>query len=117
VVDYATFLERIINEGIEAAKESYKKDALKRDGAIEGFEACRGLEPKQLLELLGDARAMTQEAFNDQSDDYWRIRCREAEIEWVCNVVSAMLHNQGIKPIVPPTARGMMKAASILNAA
>jgi len=116
-MDYQTFLERVIAEGIEGAEEDYAHDKLKREGSIEGFEACRGLQPDRLLELLGSASDATSEAYCNQADDYWRIRCREAEIEWVCNVVSAMLVAQGIKPIVPPTARGTMKAASILNAA
>ena len=116
-MDYALFLERVVDEGIEAAEESYANDTLKREGAVEGFEACRGLNPEELLELLQDAHKAMTKAYGEQVDDYWRIHCRDAEIEWVCNVVSAMLVNQKVQPIVPPTARGLMKAASILNAA
>ena len=50
-------------------------------------------------------------------EDYWRVRCREAEIEWVCNVVSAMLVNEKKSPIIPPTARGTITAGKILEGA
>jgi len=116
-MDYNTFLERVINEGIEAAKEDYKDDPQKRDGSVEGFEACRGLRPHELYELLQDSGKAQQKAFREQSNDYWRIRCRQAEIEWVCNVVSAMLANSGLTPIITPTARGVQKAASIVGVA
>ena len=47
---------------------------------------------------------------------YWRVRCFALEVEWTCNVVSAALVNQGLgEAIVPPTARGVMQAARILN--
>ena len=116
-MDYKTFLKRVIDEGIEAAKEDYKDDPQKRDGSVEGFEACRGLKPHELYLLLQDSRNATQKAFREQAKDYWRIRCREAEIEWVCNVVSAMLSNQGLTPLITPTARGVQKAASIVGVA
>ena len=37
---------------------------------------------------------------------YWYARCFALEVEWVCNVVSAMLMNEGRPTIVTPTARG-----------
>lgn len=114
---YDEYLTRVIDEGIEAARESYKdpKDALKLRGSIEGFEACRGKNPEQLAQLLSEARRTTLNARTDKEDDYWRTRCAELEIEWVCNCVSAVLYNEGLPVIITPTARGMMKAASIVG--
>ncbi len=116
-MDLATFLESIIVDGISAAKIDYKEtsDAHKLSGAIAGFEACRGKTPKELATLLGIARNEMQAAFVEEKKDYWFFRCKEAEIEWVCNCVSAALINEGFDPIVTPTARGELKANQILT--
>jgi hypothetical protein len=111
------FIETVISRGIAAAKKDYDKpeqsDKLK--GSLEGFELCRGKNPKQLEELLAAARNDTIEAHRNQATDYWVIRCREVEIEWVCNVVSAVLANQGFQPIVATTARGVLMANDIFR--
>ena len=115
-MNYSDFLNRVIDEGIEAARADYTKPEQKEmlEGSLKGFEACRGKDIKELLALLIKAQADTQRAFREQVADYWRVRCREGEIEWVCNVMSAALSNTGLEPIVPVTARGMMRAAEIL---
>lgn len=64
---YLETLERIINDGIEAAKEDYgRKDSpenkARLKGSIEGFEACRGKTPEQLARLLADERCKTNQA-------------------------------------------------------
>lgn len=114
-MDYSAFLARVIEDGIEAVERDYEDDPVKRKGAVEGFRACEGKTPTELAELLSAARNATQEAFTHEAANYWEIRCFEAEVEWVCNVVSAALTNQGTVPIIPVTARGMMKAADILG--
>ena len=122
-ITYEEFLRRVIEEGMAAARESYAADQNKLNAAIAGFWACRGKTPMALLQLLGEAQQatararrhiLTPSAFQDLGQ-YWRIRCYEAEVEWVCNCVSAMLVNQKLPPIIPPTVRGMRKAASILG--
>ena len=125
-MSYDEFLSQVIEQGIEGARCSYGSGEphyqKKLKGSIDGFEACRGRSPDEILELLGQARRKTHEAMARShageitNDDYWEVRCREAEIEWTANVVSAMLVNQGRKPIVPPTVRGAMQAALILGA-
>lgn len=119
---YDEFLTRIIDDGIEAARKSYSqpKQRAKLEGSLEGFEACRGLNPAQLLALLEDAGQRVEAArrrVDDGADidEYWKERCRESEIEWTANCLSAVLANQGMKPIVPPTARGVMKAAEVVG--
>jgi len=122
-VDYQTFLSRVIDDGIVAVEKDYAGDSpaksLKREGAIKGFEECRGKTPEELVELKTQTGAKVNEAYRDQAEDYWYWRCRDAEVEWVCNVVSAMLVNEGRKTLLPylPTANGAMKAASILGVA
>jgi hypothetical protein len=118
-MNYDEFLTRVIDEGIEAVKEDYKGDSpakkLKREGSIKGFEECRGKSPDELSDLRIEACRKTQKCYREQTDDYWFWRCRDAEVEWVCNVVSAAMENSGVKGVVPVTALGMKKAASILG--
>jgi hypothetical protein len=120
---FEEFLERVIDDGIEAAKADYTEpaQASKLDGSIAGFEACRGKDMLGLGLLLKEAHEKTREAFRDvhegriDSDVYWFNQCYELEVEWVCNCASACLANQGLPVIVPPTCRGVMKAAEILG--
>ena len=119
---YEDLLARVIDDGIVAASRDYARSPSKRRGAVAGFEACRGKSPDQLRQLLHDARLATRNAterhhplYRKRLDAYWETRCYEAEIEWVCNVVSAALANQGLPTIVPPTARGVMAAAVVLR--
>jgi hypothetical protein len=118
-MDYYELLNRIIDDGIAAAKEDYIEGP-KLEGSIEGFEACRDKLPEKLKMLLEQATAKTHQAMMDDSianEDYWRIRCHEAEIEWVCNCISAALMNEGKPVIVQPTAGAVMKVAEIVGVA
>jgi hypothetical protein len=114
-VDYLDLLERIINDGIDAAKKDYAADSPKLKGSIAGFEACRGKYTLELAIVLEKARKVTVEAYSKRVENYWEIRCFEAEVEWVANCVSASNLNMGFPVIVNPTARGMMKVAEILG--
>lgn len=123
ITTYAAFLERVIDEGVRAAKRDYCRPAqrTKLEGAIAGFEACRGKTPAELSGILADARRRTEEARNrfhlgeTSIGEYWRVRCREAEIEWTANVVSVLLMSNGEPVIVPPTARAAVMAGTILE--
>lgn len=137
-MNYNDFMHRLINVGIDAAKADYGADkeesahgstegdsknfnADKLAGSIDGFMECRGKRPEQLKELLEDAYKKVHEAFIRGSEKeistgaYWREVCRQAEIEWVANCVSAMLVNQGEEPIVPFTARAALTVAKIVG--
>ncbi len=114
-VNLLDFLSVVIEDGIAAARKSYANDPEKRAGAVAGFEACRGKSPTELLALLEGARSDTRLAYVLDARDYWRARCYEAEIEWVCNCVSAVLENEGHAPIINPTYRGVMKANAVLQ--
>lgn len=139
-MDYDTFLHKLINVGIQAAREDYGGDTEKSElhgrqvrppkeghradklvGSIDGFEACRGKQPDEIALLMADARKKLQEAFIRVSEkeisdgEYWRVRCREAEIDWVANCVSVVLVNQGLPPIAQPTVRAAMTVAKIVG--
>jgi hypothetical protein len=121
-VSFDEFRTRIIEDGIAACKKDYKNDQSKRDGSIAGFQSCSNKTPEQIAQLLAEAKNRTTKAFAEaqngviSSDEYWYIRCFEAEVEWVANCVSIVLINQGLPPIIPPTCRGAIKAAEIIGA-
>lgn len=116
---YKEFLERIIDDGIAAAKKSYaeKKNKDFLEGSIAGFNACRNLDGTELVELYYIAIGYRNQAHLERADNYWYFNCYVSEVEWVINVVSAMMYNEGQQPLLShlPTARGYLKAADILN--
>ena len=123
---YEQLLDRIIADGIAEVREAYAdpKDRHKRDGAIDGFEACRGKSPANLVALLSEADKIAGQIKRDHHEtsfgdatDYWRQRYKVLQIEWVCNVVSVGLVSNGQPPLLGhlPTARGAMKYASIVG--
>jgi hypothetical protein len=119
-VTLEAFQTRVIDDGIAAAKEDYAGEAenrrLMREGSVQGFVECRLKTPAELALLLREADERANVAFCDpEGDRYWYWRCRALEIEWVCNCLSAILYNQGLPTIIPPTYRGMMKAAEIVG--
>lgn len=110
------FIDKVIEHGIAAAKADYTRpdQADKLRGSLDGFEACRGKDPVQLAKLLGEAAKATAVAHMERAENYWEIRCKEMEIEWVCNEVSAILVQNNLPPIVTPTVRGAMAAYRIV---
>lgn len=117
-VNYEQLLERVIKDGIEAVMADYDRadEEDKRDGAVKGFNDCRGKTPEQLVELLVEAEQRANVARRDpENDNYWYWCCRALEVEWVCNVVSAALRMPLASHL--PTARGAMKAAEIVGVA
>jgi hypothetical protein len=118
-MDRNDLLNSVIDDGIEEVRHLYtrpdQKD--KHDGAMEGFEACRGLSDSKLLALFKQAQANTLAARAAQAKDYWRVRYKELQVEWVLDVLSAAMLNDGQQPLITPTGRGMKKAADILGVA
>lgn len=109
------FLTRAIDAGIDAARRDYASDPRKLLGAVDGFSACRGKAPQELWEMLLDARNTTHNKLLKQAEDYWFWRCREMEIEWMCNVASAIMM-QHERPLPGfPTARGVLAAAKLME--
>jgi hypothetical protein len=118
-MNLSNFLEKIIEDGIEAARADYirpdQENLLK--GSIQGFEGCRGKTPQELRDLYGEAMATSSRKSLEQADDYWYYQGRALEIEWVCNCISAVLVNEGQDPLLGhlPTCRGVFKAAEVIG--
>jgi hypothetical protein len=108
-------LNNVINDGLAGAKRDYANSPDKLKGAVEGFEACRSKDIKELQALLILASSKTKEAKIIEADNYWEIRCFEAEVEWVCNSMSAYLITLGQSLIVPVTARAALNVDKILS--
>ena len=111
----AEALNFIIDDGIESVRESFKdpKDSLKLRGSIRGFGDCRGLGLSDLSDFLKAAPQTTY--LHRQHVDYVFWRYRELQIEWVCNVLSAILMANGRPTLRHPTLRGMLKAVEIIG--
>lgn len=119
-MNYEEFLARVIDEGIDAAKRDYTKPDQKDnlEGSLAGFEACIGKLPNELIEIWAEVEPYAVNALGkNDSDAYWFYRCYKAEVEWVMNVVSAMLHVHGQPPLLSwlPTCNAMSKYASIVG--
>jgi hypothetical protein len=132
---YDDFCKQLIDDGIAAARADYADDRPDMlAGSLEGFEACRGKAPHEILELLSlarqESRVAMQRAYENDTPKgfpnppatgnvfgarYQHLACKEAEIEWVLNVVSAALESSGEKPLTYITARGVLAAGRILN--
>ncbi len=108
-MEYEQFLTKIIDDGIAAATKSYASRPDKLKGAVAGFEACRGKSPEELKSELESAGKATKMARICRADNYWEVRCFEAEVEWVMNCVGAAMNHPG------STVRGLMKAAEVLQ--
>lgn len=117
-MNHDEFVNRLADDGIASVRrdDSLKAKPRRLAGSVAGFEACRGKSPEELLVLLGQADRDT-DAHRGSKDveSYWAARYYAIQIEWVLNCVSAVMLNQGQRPIVPPTARGMLRAAQILG--
>lgn len=110
---YEDLLNRIIADGIAEVREAYAdpKEHHKRDGAIEGFEACRGKSPSDLVALWTEAERSA--GHRNDVTDYWRQRYKALQIEFVLNVLSVGLETPLLGHL--PTARGAMKYAAIVG--
>ena len=116
-MEYNSFLEKVINEGIKAAKADYRNNKEKLEGAIDGFNACRKLDPKGLKDLLKSVSEYVSESRKKRADNYWYFRCYEAEMEWVINVVGSAMMLKGLPALIPnlATIRGISNAKKILK--
>lgn len=114
---YQDFLRRAVEESIIAATEDFAKHNEKRyviEGSLAGLRACLDLSPPQLKNLLARAYRVHQASFHKTSiARYWRVTSFMHEVEWICNVVSVVLWNQGIDTIVVPTQRAAILAQRI----
>ena len=113
-------LEHILTRGLAAAQRDYAHKPNMLQGAIEGFEACRGRTAPEIVALHRDQERATSEcvaALLDGGADYWRARVATLEVEWVLNVLSVGFIQIGAPPLLPhlPTARGVLAYAAIVG--
>lgn len=116
--DFESVLAQIIDAGKTSANESYGGKPEKEQhlrGAMDGFEACRGKDSDGLLALLKKAYRSANDSVMKQEADVWYWKARYAEIEWTCNVMSAVLDANRLPVIIHPTVRGVRAAQHILN--
>lgn len=126
MMTYEQLLEHIISDGISEVRDAYDdpKDHHKRDGAIEGFEACRGKTPTEIVELWRIAEDQARQIMRanhadtpNSLKDYWKQRYKASQLEWALNVISIGLVNNGQPPLLThlPTAHAAMKYAAIVG--
>lgn len=117
LLDLSEFQERVINRGITAVKREYTEPHHVRmvQGAIMGFEACRGKTPEELRLVWETANLASVKARKDMDPDLSWYKAYEEEVHWVCNCVSVILMERGDKVILAPTKRGMLGAAGVLG--
>jgi hypothetical protein len=121
VTTYDQLLDRIIADGLAEVRVAYAdpKDHHKRDGAIEGFEACRGKLPDEIVALWTEVEKECAKirAESITGDDhlrrYWKSRYKVLQIEFVLNVISVGLKTSLLSHL--PTYRGAMKYAEIVG--
>lgn len=113
VLNFETVLTAVIERGLAAVYVDYAKHPDKLHGATLGFNDCRNLDAGDLATILADARVKTHQAHLEENPRYWEMRCREAEIEWVCNCMGAYLG----RPIgnVPVTVRGVINIHTVIK--
>lgn len=113
----ADVLNFVIDDGIESLRQqcSAPHHKMRFEGGRAGFEACRGVEPVDMVELLDLARARRVAAKEANAEDYWWHRYYEAQIEYVASVMSAGLVQHGLPPIVTVTAQSMIRYAEIVG--
>jgi len=119
MMTYPQLLARVIDDGIAAARRDYADQPRHLEGAVAGFAACRDKAPVELLEIYTRAERVAHEHMRDDApvEVYWQHRCYAMEVEWVCNVISMAMVQDGNRPLLPwlPTARGALKYAEIVG--
>lgn len=117
---YQDFLSQVVEQSSNAAVVDYTKPEDKHmlEGSLAGLAACLDKSPPQLAELLTRAHKVHGKSFHSTNlKRYWRVTCFLHEVEWVCNVISCVLVNMGVDPIIPPTMRGALMAQRITHSA
>lgn len=120
-ITYDQLLTRLIEDGIAEVTREYADPEKhhKRDGAIAGFEACRGKRPDEILALWKAAErecfALRQRVPAEPALAYWTKRYESLQYEWILNVISVGLVGQGKPALAPhlPTVRAATKYAEI----
>src|SRR3990172_98677 len=85
-----------IEKGIASVKSDSSMKPYEIEGSVEGFEACRDVDvstPEAMQEPLRSVRKEVEYAFHVNLEDkmalsdYWRIRYKEIQIEYVYEIM------------------------------
>ncbi len=112
---YQDFLASVIDESkIVVSKYFVNNGSAARWGALAGLEACRDKSPPQLSALLERSYRVHHAALHETVlERYSKIASFLHEVLWICTVISCVLVNQGIVPIVQPTLKAARVAERI----
>lgn len=110
-------LNGIIDDGIMEIRYAYTRpdQRMRMEGAIDGFESCRGKEPGDIRDLLSEAAIARVAARDSGAEDYWWHRMREAQIEFTASVLSVALMHLGLPTIATVTLRAQLRYAEIVG--
>jgi hypothetical protein len=123
--DEAALLEAVIDRGIASVLESYPSGDPRQLGGVEGFEACRGKTPEQMLELMRGMWDRDRRALDPGRPPEREARLRERyaqlQVEWCLNALAALdwLRGQRTFEWLPhhPTLRAATLVLQILGVA
>lgn len=97
-MSYNDFLNAIIDDGQSEVRLRFNKpeQKLRLDGCLDGFEACRGLTPEEIVAARDAATKRRQQALRRNDPRYWYFREREGQIEFVLGTVAWFsVHHRG----------------------
>lgn len=116
---YREFLSKLIDNCRDIATAFYYSESKGcLEGALSGIEACRHKSPEDLALLLFRAERVHRGALHKTvKSRYWWTNCFLHEVEWICNVVSFVLVNQGMDAIIQPTVDAAYKAKELVDSA
>jgi hypothetical protein len=116
-MDYNDFLNAVIDDGQSEVRIRFLQpnQSLRLSGALEGFEACRGLKRSEITQTLDDARLRTRIAMDARASDYWFWRERELQIGWVLSVIGSVNFGETSPADVSTTLRPYLKALDVFG--
>ncbi len=118
----AEFLEFLLDDALEDAREraSRLRDALAFAAVERALAECRaalvGDLRQGLADLLLQAREDARAALVADQPDRWFWFVREAQVEWIAEVVSVLLLQHGLPTVVPPGRGAALEAARLVGA-
>ncbi len=115
----AEFLDFLLEDALEDAREraARSRDALGFAAVERALAECRdalaGGPREGLLALLARVREDARAALAAARADRWFWFVREAQVEWISEVVSVVLLQRGLPTIVPPGRGAALEAARL----
>lgn len=108
----AEVLHFVIEDELAAIASRADGDARAR-GLSDGLEACRGLEPEALLDLILSAALRRDAAKAD--DDATYLTAYEEGVLMIASVLSCALECHGLPPVARITTKARMRYAAVVG--